>query len=94
MKYDINVTLKPLNLQLEIDKTTSCEEMHDTILEEVYRKLDSHNPEVELEKVCLRMAKEDKSPASLLFDEFESPEMIESRRAANEAIKKIIFQRA
>ena len=60
MKYDITVTLKPLNLQLEIDNTTTCEETHDLILEEVYRKLDSHNPEVHLDKVCLRMAKEDK----------------------------------
>lgn len=94
MRYDINVTLKPLNLQLEADNTTSCEEMHDLILGEVYRKLDSLNPEVELEKVCLRIAKEDKPSASLLFDELESHEMIESRRAINETINKILLQRA
>lgn len=58
MKYDITVTLKPLNLQLEIDDTATCVETHDIILEEVYRKLDSSNPEVHLDKVCLRIAKE------------------------------------
>lgn len=60
MTYDINVTLKPINLRLEIANGTTCEETHDIILEEVYRKLDSHNPEVHLDKVCLRIAKEDK----------------------------------
>lgn len=60
MKYEINVTLKPLTLQLEIDNTTSCEEMHSIIIEEVYRKLDSHNPEIHLDKVCLRLSKEAK----------------------------------
>lgn len=57
MTYDITVTLKPINLRLEIANDTTCEETHDIILEEVYRKLDSHNPEVHLDKVCLRMAK-------------------------------------
>jgi hypothetical protein len=28
MKYEINVTLKPLTLQLEIANETSCEEIH------------------------------------------------------------------
>jgi quinolinate synthase len=56
--YDISVTLKPITIKLEVPNETSCEEMHDIILEEIYRKLDSHNPEVHLDKVCLRIAKE------------------------------------
>jgi hypothetical protein len=60
MKYDISVTLKPLTLQLEIANETSCEEIHSILIEEVYRKLDSHNPEVYLDKVCLRLAKDHK----------------------------------
>jgi hypothetical protein len=58
MRYDINVTLKPLNIIMEADCNTSCEEMHDLIMEEVYRKLESHNPEVFMDKVCLRIIKE------------------------------------
>jgi hypothetical protein len=63
MKYDISVTLKPLNLQLEIANETSCEEIHSILIEEVYRKLDSHNPEVHLDKVCLRLSKDAKLPS-------------------------------
>jgi hypothetical protein len=62
MKYEINVTLKPLTLQLEIANETSCEEITAIIEEEVYRKLDSHNPEVHLDKVCLRLSKDATSP--------------------------------
>ena len=61
MKYDINVTLKPFNLQLEIANETSCEEITAIIEEEVYRKLESHDPEVHIEKVCLRLSR-DKKP--------------------------------
>jgi hypothetical protein len=58
IRYDINVTLKPLNITMEASCDTSCEEMHDLIMEEVYRKLESHNPEVFMDKVCLRIVKE------------------------------------
>ena len=62
MKYEINVTLKPLTLQLEIANETSCEEITAIIEEEVYRKLDYHNPEVHLDKVCLRLSKDATPP--------------------------------
>ena len=58
MQYDINVTLKPLNITMEASCDTSCEEMHDLIMEEVYRKMESHNPELFMDKVCLRIVKE------------------------------------
>jgi len=58
MQYDISVTLKPLNITMTAGFDTSCEEMHDLIMEEVYRKLESHNPEVFMDKVCLRITKE------------------------------------
>jgi hypothetical protein len=56
--YDISVTLKPITIKLEVPNETSCEEMHNIILGEIYRKLDSPIPPVHLDKVCLRIAKE------------------------------------
>jgi hypothetical protein len=63
MKYDISVTIKPLKLQLEIANETSCEEISAIIEEEVYRKLESHDPEIYLDKVGLRLAKDHKIPS-------------------------------
>ena len=49
--YDITVTLKPITIKLEVPNETSSEEMHDLILEEVCRKLDSSDPSIHLDKV-------------------------------------------
>lgn len=55
--YDITVTLKPITIKLEVPNETSCEEMHDLILDEIYRNMDSSDPCIHLEKVCLRLNK-------------------------------------